>query len=115
MKRLFRRHNCAANLQDAGWQIFDPKGWQAYKEALAAAAKDVVSLALRGGSPTTMAAGVLAAMYNELGPQEFTRQWQRLTQLRLCDYHQALAARRLLEILSRDDEGILAFCSEQSP
>jgi hypothetical protein len=115
MNRLFRRHNCAANLQDAGWQIFDPKGWQAYREGLAVVAKDVVSLALRGGSPVTMAAGVLAAMYDELGPLEFNHQWQRLTQLRLCEHHQAIAARRLLAILARDEEGILAFCSERSP
>ena len=102
--RLFRKHNCAARLQDEGWQIFDPAGWEAHQDALAHVAVEAVNAARRGIPSHALAAGIIGAFWNELGDERAHELWARLTPLRLShNGEQAVrTARQMLHFLGQD-------------
>jgi hypothetical protein len=101
----FKRHNCVAELQRQGWQVFDPDGWREHQESLAAIADELVAGANRGLTAHSLAAGAIGAFYDELGRERADKLWRRLCPGLRLPYNgrdAARTARRLLLILCEE-------------
>jgi len=99
------RHNCAATLERQGWQIFDPKGWEAHQEALAAVAAETVRAATHGLPSHMLAGGIIGAFWDELGAERAEKLWGQLSPAIRLPHNGKDAARTARQI-------VIIFCED---